>query len=67
MTLAQHIANARAEGRVRGEAEGKLKLIQALLGLPVSADADLAELSLAEMESRLAELEQRHQAEVKRI
>jgi hypothetical protein len=66
MTLAQSIAKARAEGEAIGEAQGALKLIQELLGLPVPTDADLADLSLAEMESRLVGLIQRHQTEFKR-
>ncbi len=74
MSIAQKlIAKGRAEGEARGEArghilgtwQGKLRLLQELMGLPVATDSELAGLSVAELESRFAVLEQRYKQEFK--
>lgn len=59
-------AIARAEGLAIGKAKGKMQLLQSLMGLPVSPDAELAGLSVPEIESRFTELEHRYKTEFRR-
>ena len=49
----------RAEGRAEGKAQGHIQLLQELLGIPVSSDAELDQIDAGQLQALLKELRQR--------
>ena len=68
-TIAELIARAKAEAKAIGEAIGKAKarlaVFQGLLGRPVSTDAELDGLEVAEIERRYEELQREYDQKYK--
>ncbi|MFN0075701.1 MAG: Rpn family recombination-promoting nuclease/putative transposase [Prosthecobacter sp.] len=62
-------ARGRQEGRLEGEMVGlwlgKVQVLQELMGLPVTPREELADLAVAELESRFQELQRRYESQFK--
>ena len=54
-----YVTSVERLARVEGRAEGKIQLLQELLGLPVMTDADLEQLDASQLEALLTELRKR--------
>lgn len=54
-----YVSSVERLARVEGRAEGKIQLLQELLGLPVMTDADLEQLDASQLEALLTELRKR--------
>lgn len=61
MTIAQKLKNeGRVEGRVEGEWIGMIRVLEGIIGEPVTPDAELAPLSQAELQQMFEFLQQEY-------
>ena len=61
----EQIMTIAAKINAEGQAQGRLKLLQELMGLPVSSDEDLAGIDLPELQRRFQLLQQQYAAQFK--